>query len=276
MWGPTIEALRSLGGSGTPKEVIPLVLEKLQLSAEELAEETSTGAPRAENEIRWTSAYLKEAGYLTKESGVWVLTELGLTETPSIEEARKIRSRLHSATNKRKRATKGTVPVSAPDSEEETSEATVDEALHAALIGMTASGFERFCQLLLRKAGFEEVHVTGKTGDGGIDGFGTMRLSPFMSFMMIFQCKKYQGSVGPDTVRQMRGSMDGRTDKGLIITTGTFTREARREATREGVKQIELVDGTGLLDLMKQFGLGTKPITAYEVVPEFFEAYSRQ
>src|SRR3546814_8903609 len=63
---------------------------------------------------------------------------------------------------------------------------------------------------------FVQVEVTGRSGDGGIDGTGILRLS-LMSFHVLFQCKRYQGSVGSGAVRDFRGAMMGRTDKGLKI-----------------------------------------------------------
>lgn len=270
MWGPVVDVLRTLGGSGTPKEVIPLVIKHLDLPDTEIEQVLKSGAPRVANEIYWASHYLKLAGFISKAEGVWILTELGRTKSPALDEARKIRSKLHADTRKSK--------TPAPDlelPEEESQELqSVEAQLHEQLLEMSPVGFERFCQLMLRKTGFEEVHVTGKSGDGGIDGYGTMRLSPFMSFHMIFQCKRYKGSVGPDIVRQMRGSLDGRTDKGLIITTGTFTRDAVKEATREGVKQVELVDGESLIELMKRYRLGAEPIEAFSVNYDFFKDYA--
>lgn len=138
---------------------------------------------------------------------------------------------------------------------------------------MTPDGFERLAQRLLRAAGFTNTTVTGSSGDGGIDGLGVYRLS-LVSFPVFFQCKRYRGSVGPDKVRDFRGAMSGRGDKGLLITTGTFTSEARREATRDGAPPIDLIDGGDLCDLLKQHGLGisTRVIETEEVEidPEFF------
>lgn len=110
---------------------------------------------------------------------------------------------------------------------------------------------------LLREAGFSKVEVTGKTGDGGIDGTGVLRMN-LLSFQVIFQCKRWQGSVGSSTVRDFRGAMVGRADKGLILTTGTFTAEARKEAVRDGAPAIDLVDGEMLCDLLRQHRLGVR------------------
>jgi restriction system protein len=117
------------------------------------------------------------------------------------------------------------------------------------------NAFERFCQRLLRKSGFTRVEVTGKSGDGGIDGVGVLRVN-LISFQVLFQCKRWKGSVGSEVVRNFRGAMQGTADKGLIITTATFTAEARKEAARDGAPAIDLIDGASLCTLMKDLGLG--------------------
>ena len=131
----------------------------------------------------------------------------------------------------------------------------------------------RLAQRLLREAGFTQVIVTGQSGDGGIDGHGTLQINPLVSFKVLFQCKKYAKSVSPSHVRDFRGAMDGRADKGIIITTGTFTAEARREATRDGASPIELIDGEKLLDMLESLELGLRPVTTYEVNHAFFAEF---
>jgi restriction system protein len=108
---------------------------------------------------------------------------------------------------------------------------------------------------LLREAGFIKVEITGRSGDGGIDGIGVLRLT-LLSFPVLFQCKRYQGSVDASAIRDFRGAMVGRSDKGLMITTGTFTSEAKREATRDGAPAIDLIDADQLCDLLKSLKLG--------------------
>ena len=136
------------------------------------------------------------------------------------------------------------------------------------------SAFERLCQRMLRESGFTRVEVTGKSGDGGIDGAGVLRVN-LISFQVLFQCKRYKGSVGSEVVRNFRGAMQGRADKGLIITTGTFTAEARREATRDGAPAIDLIDGEALCSLLKDLRLGVevRPVTTEQItVDEAFFA----
>ena len=141
------------------------------------------------------------------------------------------------------------------------------------LKSLPPSGFERICQRLLRESGFDQVTVTGKSGDGGIDGHGILQVNPFVSFRVMFQSKRYQGSVAPSQVRDFRGAMMGRADKGIIITTGTFTMEAKKEARRDGVPPIELVDGEKLIEMFEFLELGLKPKKTYDVDYGFFEEF---
>lgn len=141
------------------------------------------------------------------------------------------------------------------------------------LLKLPAPGFERLCQRLLREAGFTQVVVTGSTGDGGIDGYGTLSVNPLVSFKVLFQCKRYTKSVAPSHVRDFRGAMAGRADKGIILTTGTFTAEARREASRDGVPPIDLIDGEKLVDMLEQLELGLRPVKTYEVGHGFFKEF---
>lgn len=140
---------------------------------------------------------------------------------------------------------------------------------------MPFAGFERLCQRLLREAGFQQVAVTGRTGDNGIDGHGILELNAFVTFKVLFQCKRYKGSVGTPQIRDFRGAMEGRADKGIILTTGTFTQEARREARRDGARPIELVDGDKLVDMFEKLELGLKPRTVFEVDDAFFEEFRK-
>jgi restriction system protein len=132
------------------------------------------------------------------------------------------------------------------------------------LLAMPPDAFERLSQRVLREAGFVNVHVTGRPGDGGIDGTGIYRLSPLVSFPTFFQCKRYRGSVSPAHVRDFRGAMAGRGDKGLLMTTGTFSKEARAEATRDGAQPIELIDGSLFCDLLKKYDLGVATVERIE------------
>jgi restriction system protein len=123
---------------------------------------------------------------------------------------------------------------------------------------ISPDAFERLCQRILRESGFIEVRVTGRSGDGGIDGIGILRLQRVVNFQVLFQCKRYQGSVSPKEIRDFRGAMVGRSDKGLFLTTGSFSRAAQEEATRDGAPPIDLIDGERLADLLKDLSLGVQ------------------
>ena len=147
--------------------------------------------------------------------------------------------------------------------------------LLAVIKSLPPNGFERLCQRVLRESGFQEVVVTGKTGDGGIDGLGVLQVNPFVSFNVLFQCKRYQGSVTPPQIRDFRGAMAGRADKGIMMTTGTFTVEAKKEARRDGATPIELVAGEDLVKLFENLELSLLPRRTFEVDRKFFDEFSR-
>ena len=141
------------------------------------------------------------------------------------------------------------------------------------LLKMTPNGFERFCKYLLRIHGFERVEVTPIGKDGGIDGFGVLQINPFVSFKVIFQCKRYKGTVSRAQVGDLRNAMIGRADKGIMITTGIFSEDAKREAVRDGAPHIELIDGIQLVAMLEKEEVGLKPKTVYEIDHDFFRPF---
>jgi restriction system protein len=143
----------------------------------------------------------------------------------------------------------------------------------AIMRSLPSKGFERLCQRLLRESGFQQVTVTGRSGDGGIDGVGVLQVNPFVSFKVLFQCKRWSHAVGSPEVRNFRGAMMGRADKGLILTTDVFTADAQAEAVRDGTAPIELIDGQALIILLEKADLGLTPVTTYEVDIKFFEEF---
>lgn len=253
MMNPVIEALRNLGGSGTIEEIGAQVSRIMDLSDEQLAviHDPERGSQtEVEYRLAWTRTYLKKYGVLENSSrGVWALTPDGARrERVDPREVRRAvqEQRKHEDTE-----------TSAYDVGEEVAESWRDD-LFRALLSMDPSAFERLFQRVLRESGFVQVEVTGRTGDGGIDGHGIMRIGGLISFRVLFQCKRWKGSVGASVVRDFRGAMVGRADKGLLVTTGTFTREAELEATRDGAPAIDLIDGENLMDKLKELGVGVK------------------
>jgi restriction system protein len=276
LW-PTLCAVRDLGHSGRLDEINERVIEQEDFSDEQLAVLHNEG-PRSELEYRlaWARTYLKGMGALANTSrGVWETTSLG--RELSEEEIEPL-WREYTAKRRAERARKRR-QVESESAGTDADEATADtedwkESLLEHMLAMSATGFERLTQRLLRAAGFINTTVTGQSGDGGIDGVGVYRLS-LVSFPVFFQCKRYRGTVGPDKVRDFRGAMAGRGDKGLLITTGAFTREAKSEATRDGAPPIDLIDGEQLCELLKKHQLGVRTeerrVEEVEVVSSFFD-----
>lgn len=269
MYAPLVEELKRIGGAGTPKEVIPLVLDTFEFSDTELTETTKSGANRSENEVRWAAAYLKEYGFLRADTqGVWTLTDEGWKVEMSIEFGRELRKKWHKSRSRNSK-------IKEPEVEIEDPEELPDErkSVLQVLQELPPEGFERFCQQLLRHIGFQAVVVTGKSGDGGIDGNGVFQMNQLISIKVLFQCKRYQGAVSPSEVRDFRGAMQGRTEMGIFLTTGTFSKLAKEEATRDGVPPIQLVDGTRLKELIEDRQFGVRPRTEYDVDEKFFDQF---
>jgi len=269
--GPVIAALRELGGSGRPDEVRAAIARALKISEAEQSEPLPSGVQtRFENQVHWARFYLVKAGYIdSSQRGVWTLTDRG-RQLGEISDA-DIAAIVQEVNSQTRTAAADAAPSPA-------GVASVDgdyrEELAQTLQDLPAAGFERFCQRLLRESGFQEVTITGRSGDGGIDGIGILQVNPLVSFKVLFQCKKYTGSVSPSQVRDFRGAMTGRADKGIIITTGSFTSEARKEAVREGAPPIELVDGEKLAGMLEELQLGLKPKQTYELDQTFFSQFA--
>jgi restriction system protein len=274
---PTVKALIQLGGSGTVEEINSEVYEIAKLPDDIL--QTPHGEEGTTNEVdyrlAWSRTYLKKFGLLENSSrGIWALSkaDIDVDKLDHIEIARAVREQ-----NKLTEPKPRTIKKTTDEIEQEVVEEVDDteewkEKLLNILYNITPAAFERLAQRLLRESGFFQVEVTGKSGDGGIDGKGIVRVSGLLSFHVIFQCKRYRGSVTPSQIRDFRGAMQGRADKGLVITTGIFTREAIKEATRDGAPPIDLIDGELLCDKMKELKLGvdTKLTETVDIKGDWF------
>ncbi len=266
---PLLRAIHGLGGSASNAEIVDRVIEDMRLpdSVVEIPHKSGRMS-RLEYRIGWVKTYLKKYGLLDNSTrGVWSLTALG-HHTESIDPDEVVKQVVkRDRAERQRRAEEVDLPegedISAGDSSEDI--ATWREELLDILLNMQPGAFERLCQRILRESDFIEVNVTGKSGDGGIDGNGIIRLGGLISFPVLFQCKRYSGSVSANAVRDFRGAMIGRADKGLIITTGTFTRNAHKEATRDGAPPIDLIDGKLLIDKLKELKLGVR-VKTVEVV----------
>ena len=273
--GPILDALRELGGSGKPREVCDLIAENRGLSDKKLEETLKSGQTRYYNQVHWARQYLVWESLLDGSTrGVWSLTPSGYKTTLDAPAAHKLFLKwvkVHASTRKKATqiAAESPVPVEV--------EAAVDTdhkfLLLELLKKVSPEGFERICARLLRESGFEKVTVTDGPKDEGIDGIGILQVNPFVSFKVLFQCKRYKGSVSRAQVGDFRNAMLGRADKGIIMTTGTFTADARREADRDGAPPVELVDGEKLVEMFERANLGLTQRVVYEVDYAFFASF---
>ncbi len=274
---PTIEAVRALGGSGSIDEIVEKVFEQQDFTDQQQRVLHGDG-PQTELAYRlaWARSYLKAMGLLiNSRRGVWSLTEDGRSVTR--EETSRLYADVVVRLREEQRAKRQARQVN--DSalgEDQPADDEPDwrEQLLEVLMTIPPDAFERLSRRLLREAGFISAVVTGRSGDGGIDGLGIYRMS-LVSFPVFFQSKRYRGSVGPSAVRDFRGAMTGRGDKGLLITTGTFTGDAKAEATRDGAPPVDLIDGQRLCDLLKEYELGvrteTRVVEDVSVEKDFFK-----
>lgn len=255
LFNPLLEALHELGGSGSVSEIYETVVERSNLP------ETVTEIPHDPERsnqtelgyrLAWARTYLKKYGVINNsERGVWIIEpeRRDVTSVDSDHVKRMVREQM--------RQEREASEEQAGDLPEETE--TWRSELHRVLTQeLSPDAFERLTKRLLRESGFIQVEVTGRSGDGGIDGNGIIQINGFLSFHVVFQCKRYQGSVSASQIRDFRGAMVGRADKGLMITTGSFTRSALKEATRDGAPPIDLVDGDELAEKLKELDLGVE------------------
>ena len=273
----TIHALKGLGDSGTIQEIEEKVIEQEQVTEEEQSfMMPDNKKPRLNYYLAWARTYLKRGNALENSSrGVWRLLENGSTIT-SLRETKKIydqvfmEERIRSGQKKKNEQNESAEQINLEGSPD------VSEDWKMILLNvlgeMKPDAFERLSQRLLREAGFTKVEVRGQSGDGGIDGVGVLRVN-LVSFQVYFQCKRWKGAVTPKEIRDFRGALQGRADKGLFITTGEFTSHASDEATREGAIAIDLINGDRLCDLLKEHRLGIRveKVESVEIQSEWFE-----
>lgn len=277
-FGPLLDALRDLGDSGRPREVSDRIARNLDLPDQILDETLRSGANKFHNQVAWARQYLVWEGMLdSSKHGTWTLTEKGRTAHITESHAAEIFKKwvaIHAANRKQKAVEQAEVlgeEAPAPD----TPQADQEMSLITVLRSLSPLGFEKVTQELLRESGFENVEITGGSADGGIDGYGTLEVNPFVSFKVLFQCKRYaEGNlVGRSQVGDFRNAMIGRAEKGIIITTSSFTNAATVEANREGAPKIELVDGEKLVKMFQRVELGVKRRTAYDVDLTYFAKF---
>lgn len=265
---PVFQSLHSLGSSATISEIEEEVIKLLKLSNKDINEIFRKNVTKLSYRLAWARSYLKHYGLIDNSSrGVWILADEG-KKIKSVN-GEEIKKAVREEYKKKRREEKG-------EAVNEIEEITWKEKLLEIIQNIKPEAFERLCQRLLRESGFESVEVTQRSGDGGIDGKGVLKLGKVLSFKVLFQSKRYSGSVGPSIVRDFRGAMIGKADRGILITTGNFTREARLEAQRDGAPPIDLIDGNALVEMLKDFSMGVaidkKIIEDVKINKDWFES----
>jgi restriction system protein len=269
---PVLITLQANGGAGNSSSVIDQVVERLKITEKEMEETTSNGQSRIRNQIQWARFYLFKAGLIdNSERGIWRLTREGLEKVLSDEDVYKLFKGVQDSVKKPKKEKSKKKVGEFEDVLTEDEEHSGD--LLTLIQNLSPAGFEKLSKRLLTEIGINDIEITGGSGDQGIDGKGVVKLNDVVSLNIVFQCKRYKETISPHHVRDFRGAMQGRGEKGLIISTGRFTKDAKKEANREGVTPIELIDGERLVDLFEKYQLGLKPVTVFEIDYDFFRIF---
>ena len=285
-WIPLLlDALRALGGSAESREVADWIANAANVPPEEREKRNKNGILRFENQVHWARQYLVWEGLIdSSRRGIWTLTSAGakshLTEEQSRDLVKKLAKLRSKKLHPHGKATGGVEQIVEPESqitgevaEIESPELAEESELLDVLQSLSPGGFERLSKRLLHEYGLERVVVTGKSHDGGLDGTGILRLNPFVTMKVLFQCKRIRSSVSRAQVGDFRNAVMGRADKGIFFTTGWFSPDAVKEANRDGVIPIELVDGERLVELFEAKQLGLRRKEVFEVDHTFFDQF---
>lgn len=267
---PTLKALDELGGSGSNEEIYNRVLTITHLSTEIINEMHNFTMTEVEYRLAWARTYLKNFGAIeSSKQRVWALTAKGKKMLKENEiDPKEIRD----FTVKKK----GKPKVKSEEEMLEMESVNWREQITSILQNLDPYAFERLAQRLLRECGFSDVQVTKRSGDGGIDGTGKLRIQGIFSFNVAFQCKRYKGQVGAGAIRDFRGSLGTNIEKGVLITTGAFTKAAKDEASSEGKRLIDLMDGEELINKLAEYGIGLNEVISYEIDEDFFNSLEEQ
>ncbi len=278
LFNPTLKAIKALGDSATISEIEDEVIKLLNLSDEAINEIHRGSTTKLNYRLGWARNYLKNYGLIDNSTrGVWALTEKG-QKTDEVDQEEVKRYVNNKYREERRQASEISNKPYKSESDEpivlEAEESDWKENLLDTIKSIRPEQFEKLCQRLLRELGFVDVDVTGKSHDGGIDGKGILKIGGILSFRVVFQAKRFQESVSSRYVRDFRGAMQGRADKGLIMTTGTFSRSAKLEAQRDGAIQIDLIDGNEFAQRLKELKLGVEveKVEKVTVKKEWFDS----
>ncbi len=272
-----VVTLRELGGVAKTSMVRSAIVDQMIANGETIDEtEISNGEPKYQTDMRFARMHLVNAGKLEPTEisgrGIWQLTRAGW-DMP-----------LDSATAA---ALCGKTPANAftqaqlqePIQDELPGVGLGDLEIRNLLLDLSDSGFERLCAAIMTANNAEAITVTGKAGDGGIDGTATFSVDSLalISFRVAWQCKKYapDNKVSPHEIREFRGALDHGFQHGVFFTTSSFTLKAEEEARRAGQVPIKLIGLTGLIKMLqaKELGLTKQPDGSYQVQYPYFEKF---
>lgn len=278
---PCFIAINNLGGSASNDEIYDEVVKQLTLPEtvlDVLQPGHGTMSKVAYN-LAWARTYLKKYGAIVNIArSIWAITSefsdiKDVDARAVVEFVRNLEAQ--SANKNAKQENKKKEDISWVSEDEEPEEISSWRVRMLEILqNMNPYGFERFVQLLLRNCGIDNVEVTKKSGDGGIDGTGQYKLSGIFSFKLAFQCKRYTGNVGSGEIRDFRGSLSTDIEKAIFVTTGSFSPAAKNEAKSPGKKPIDLMDGEMLIDKIAELKLGVSPKTVYEIDDKFYAQYN--
>lgn len=281
---PVLAAVRELGGSAKPREVVDLALDKADIGDDERAERTKSGSLRVDNQVHWARNYLVWAGLLDGSTrGAWKLTPAGWNldleaqdHAAAHELFKKVRRDKKDEWGQNESGPEDDEPAEEPEvealNEEESEELALTSALRTTLQGLSPAGFENLCKRLLTQLGLVQLRTVGQAGDRGIDVEGHLRVSAVVSFRVGVQCKLYAdgNKVVPRQIREFQGAL-GPFDRGIFMTTSVFTQQAEEQATSPGYKPIDLIDGERLIELLQEHRLGIRQITVVD--KDFFAPF---
>ena len=263
---PTLRALNELGGSGSNEEIYNKVVAITNLTNDVLDAMHNFTMTEVEYRLAWARTYLKNYGAIeNSKHRVWSLTAKG---AKMLRDGNIDVKEIYNFTAKKQNRT----VVASDDDVAEIEPVNWREQITNILLNLDPYAFERLAQRLLRECGFSDVQVTKRSGDGGIDGTGKLRIQGIFSFNVAFQCKRYKGQVGAGAIRDFRGSLGTNIEKGVLITTGAFTKAAKEEASSEGKRLIDLMDGEELINKLAEYGIGLNEVKSYEVDEDFFNS----
>ena len=282
---PTFNALKELGGSGSNDEIFNRIISDLNLPNDvvDIPHNGSTTLTEIAYRAAWSRTYMKAYGIISNSArAVWSINpDYAQVDTLDakkiVYEVRAKQAKPKPKPESKEDSPEMINPLEVDDNPEDDGIGEPDEVkpwrvrLSEILQTMNPYGFERLTQRVLRECGFTQVEVTKKSGDGGIDGTGKLKINGIFSFNVAFQCKRYSGLVGPGVIRDFRGSLTTDIEKGVLITTGTFSKSAKEEASNPGKQQIDLIDGEELISKIAEYGIGVKEVKSYEIDEEFFD-----